>query len=82
MNAGVIDLAGLAQALVKQIAHLGGTVITDAKLRAATRTGAGWILPGTFDLIHAGYVVNCAGLHSDSVARKVGDRTEGRIVPF
>ena len=81
-NAGVIDFAGLAQALVREITRLGGNVITDAKLRAATRTGAGWILSGTFDLIHAGYVVNCAGLHSDSVARKFGDRTEGRIVPF
>jgi L-2-hydroxyglutarate oxidase len=57
-------------------------VLTNAKLSAATRTGEGWILSGNFDLIHAGYVVNCAGLHSDSVARKFGDRTEGRIVPF
>jgi L-2-hydroxyglutarate oxidase len=81
-NAGVIDFAGLAQALVKETTRLGGTVITNAKLRAATRMGVGWILSGTFDLIHAEYVINCAGLHSDSVARKFGDRTEGRIVPF
>ena len=81
-DAGVIDFAGLAQALVKEITRLGGQVLTNAKLSAATRTGEGWILSGNFDLIHAGYVVNCAGLHSDSVARKFGDRTEGRIVPF
>lgn len=81
-DAGVIDFAGLAQALVREITRLGGEVITNAKLSAATRTGEGWILSGNFDLIHAGYVVNCAGLHSDSVARKFGDRTEGRIVPF
>ena len=81
-NAGVIDFAGLAHALVREITRLGGNVITNARLRAATRMGSGWILSGTFDLIHAGYVVNCAGLHSDSVARKFGDRTEGRIVPF
>ena len=81
-DAGVIDFAGLAQALVKEITRLGGQVLTNAKLSAATRTGQGWILSGNFDLIHAGYVVNCAGLHSDSVARKFGDRTEGRIVPF
>lgn len=81
-HAGVIDFAGLAQALVREITRLGGEVITNAKLSAATRTGEGWILSGNFDLIHAGYVVNCAGLHSDSVARKFGDRTEGRIVPF
>jgi L-2-hydroxyglutarate oxidase LhgO len=81
-NAGVIDFAGLAKALVREITRLGGIVMTDARLRAATRTGAGWILSGTFDLIYAGHVINCAGLHSDSVARKFGDRTEGRIVPF
>jgi L-2-hydroxyglutarate oxidase len=81
-DAGVIDFAGLAQALVREIIRLGGMVLTNAKLSAATRTGEGWILSGNFDLIHAGYVVNCAGLHSDTVARKFGDRTEGRIVPF
>ncbi len=81
-SAGVVDFAALAQALVREISRLGGEVITNARLRAATRTGVGWILSGTFDLIHAGYVVNCAGLHSDSVARKFGDRTEGRIIPF
>jgi L-2-hydroxyglutarate oxidase len=81
-DAGVIDFAGLAQALVREITRLGGQVLTNAKLSAATRTGEGWILSGNFDLIHARYVVNCAGLHSDSVARKFGDRTEGRIVPF
>lgn len=81
-HAGVIDFAGLAQALVNEITRMGGQVITDAKLRAATRTGEGWLLTGTFDIIHAGYVVNCAGLHSDSVARKFGDRTAGRIIPF
>jgi L-2-hydroxyglutarate oxidase len=81
-HAGVIDFAGLAHALVREITRLGGSVTTNAKLGAATRTGAGWILSGTFDLIHAGYVVNCAGLHSDSVARKFGDRTDGRIIPF
>lgn len=81
-HAGVIDFAGLAQALVKEITRMGGQVLTNAKLRAATRTGEGWLLTGTFDIIHAGYVVNCAGLHSDSVARKFGDRTAGRIIPF
>jgi L-2-hydroxyglutarate oxidase len=81
-NAGVIDFRELALALVKEITRMGGKVITNAKLRAATRTGAGWILSGTFDIIHAGHVVNCSGLHSDSVARKFGDRTEDRIIPF
>ena len=81
-NAGVIDFAGLARALVGEITRLGGQVLTGAKLSSATRTGEGWILSGNFDVIYAGHVINCAGLHSDSVARKFGDRTEGRIVPF
>lgn len=81
-HAGVIDFAGVAKALVKEIIRMGGQVITNAKLQAATRTGEGWLLTGSFDLIYAGHVVNCAGLHSDSVARKFGDRTAGRIIPF
>jgi L-2-hydroxyglutarate oxidase len=81
-QAGVIDFAGVAKALVNEITRLGGEVVVNAKLLAATRMGDGWILEGSFPFMHAGYVVNCAGLHSDSVARKFGDRTEGRIVPF
>lgn len=81
-DAGVIDFGGLANALVAEIRRLGGEVITDAKLTAATLTGQGWLLEGTFPFMAAGFVVNCAGLHSDKVARIFGDRTGGRIIPF
>ena len=81
-NAGVIDFGGLANALVAEIRRLGGEIITDAKLTAATLTGQGWLLEGTFPFMAAGFVVNCAGLHSDTVARIFGDRTGGRIIPF
>ncbi len=81
-DAGVIDFAGLAQALVNEITRLGGEVVTGATVQAATRSGDGWLVEGTFDLTLARYVVNCAGLHCDRIARMFGERTEGRIVPF
>lgn len=81
-NTGVIDFKALADALAQEIKRLGGEIICDAKVRAATRTGSGWILEGTCPLTHASFVVNCAGLFSDKVARAFGDRTESRVIPF
>jgi len=81
-DSGVIDFAGLARALVQEIKRLGGEVLTAATVQAATRGGDGWLIEGTFDRLVARYVVNCAGLHCDRVARMFGERTAGRIVPF
>jgi L-2-hydroxyglutarate oxidase len=81
-DAGVIDFKGLAEALVVQIRSLGGEVLTDAHVISASRAGQEWNLSGTFSDIKSSYVVNCAGLYSDRVARLFGERPQGRIVPF
>ncbi len=81
-EAGIMDFTALAEALAVEIRQLGGVIATQARVKAATRTGVGWIIEGNFPLIHGQYAINCAGLHSDRVARIFGDRTEERIIPF
>lgn len=81
-EAGIIDFTALAEALAAEVRRLGGVIATQARVHAATRTGSGWIIEGNFPLIHAQYAINCAGLHSDRIARIFGDRTDERIIPF
>jgi L-2-hydroxyglutarate oxidase len=81
-DAGVIDFRGLAEALVAQIRSRGGEVLTGAHVISASRAGEEWSLSGTFSDIRSSYVVNCAGLYSDRIARVFGERPLGQIVPF
>jgi L-2-hydroxyglutarate oxidase len=81
-DAGVVDFKGLAEALVEQIRALGGEVLTGAKALSASRDGQEWRLSGAFSEIRSAYVVNCAGLYSDRIAKLFGERPAGRIVPF
>lgn len=81
-DAGVIDFQGVARALVGQITALGGEVLMGAQLASASREGHSWNLSGSFPDITASFVVNCAGLFSDRVARMFGNLPDGRIVPF
>lgn len=81
-GAGVIDFGGVARALVDEIKRMGGDVLVGARVAAAAREEADWILEGTFPQIKARYVINCAGLYSDRIARLFGDNPPGAIVPF
>ena len=80
---GIVDyrqVAGRLRALLEQDG--GGRVVTGAAVVAVeagrggvrVRTGAGWV--------QAGFLVNCAGLFSDRIARLSGLKPPVRIVPF
>lgn len=79
---GIVDYPAVAAALVQDIEALGGEVRTGSGLRRAVREGSGWRLITASGEQHADFVVNCAGLHSDRVAARMGVRTRVRIVPF
>jgi L-2-hydroxyglutarate oxidase len=80
-STGIIDFGGICRALVASL--------SDAELRLSTpalgirpgRHGGVEIATGT-DIVRADALVNCAGLHSDRVARLAGLTPRARIVPF
>lgn len=79
---GIVDYPAVCNALVDRIVALGGEVRTNAPVKAiASRTG-GWVVTTPRDEVHASYLINCAGLHCDRVARLTGERVDLRIVPF
>lgn len=81
-GAGTIDFFGVALALVREIVARGGEVRLQACIENASHTEQGWRLVGNFAPITAGFVINCAGLFSDTVARRLGASPTGEIIPF
>lgn len=79
---GIVDYAAVVQTLTREIERLGGGVRTGAGVTGLRRTGGGWRVTTCQGDIEAGAFVNCAGLHSDRVARMAGEDPPSRIVPF
>lgn len=69
-----------------RLAHLmedsGAPVVTGCRLVHARRRQEGFELTTTRGVLLARAVLNCAGLHSDRVARLLGARPGVRILPF
>ncbi len=81
-NTGIIDYMDVSRALVDEITNGGGQVHTGAEmLRASERDGRVVVETAKGEATAKG-LVNCAGLHADSVARAMGLDIDLRIVPF
>ena len=79
---GIADYPRVCTALVGEVERLGGRVVTCARVLSLRRSGGGWVADTEAGDFAAGYLVNCAGLHADRVARLAGEQPELRIIPF
>jgi L-2-hydroxyglutarate oxidase len=79
---GIIDYRGVVDALRGVIEAQGGRVMVGAPVGSARREGNRWRVFAGADEIQADFVVNCAGLQSDRVARIFGAQPSTHIVPF
>jgi L-2-hydroxyglutarate oxidase len=78
----IVDYAEVAQALARGLLAEGVVIRTGARVAAIEVTGDGFHLDTASGPVRARRLVNCAGLHSDVVARMTGARPGVRIVPF
>jgi len=79
---GIVDFKQVAATMARLIREAGGVIHTNARVnRIHTQTRALAIETGerTFT---CQYLINCAGLHSDRIARLCGLKPACRIVPF
>lgn len=79
---GIADYAHVVRTLVGEIERMGGAVQTSAGVSSIVREGAGWRLTTEAGDLRADALINCAGLHSDRVARMAGETPPCRIIPF
>jgi (S)-2-hydroxyglutarate dehydrogenase len=80
-STGIIDFPAICAALVRSLDKADLRLSTPALGIRPGRNGGVEIATGT-DIVRADALVNCAGLHSDRVARLAGLEPKARIVPF
>jgi L-2-hydroxyglutarate oxidase len=81
-STGITDYGAVARAYQGQLEAVGGEVLCGTEVLRSRDSGRTRIVETTRGDFEAGYVVNCAGLHSDRVARASGTDPRVKIVPF
>jgi L-2-hydroxyglutarate oxidase len=79
-----VDFGQVCRVLADLVEAAGGTVRLNAEVTAIRQVdgGARTVIETTRGEVVADYLVNCAGLHADRVARMAGLRPPAQIVPF
>jgi L-2-hydroxyglutarate oxidase len=79
---GIVDYAQVTAALAGDLRRLDGEVRTDARVLSLARSGSDTVLSTASGEVRGRYVIACAGLQADRVARRCGVDPGVRIVPF
>ena len=79
---GIVDYKEVTEAYADIVKKSGGEIKTLSKVLSISKDGNHHVLETTGGEIKTKFVVNCAGLHSDQVARMCGIDPQLRIVPF
>src|SRR3989475_3593535 len=81
-GAAITDYGAVTSTLARLVARAGGEIRTGAKLVGIQDRGAEIVLETTAGPVAARFAINCAGLHSDRIARLAGTDPGVAIVPF
>jgi len=79
---GIVDFGRVTEALGEELRAAGGDVFFGARLLAAAKDEGGYRLTTEGGEVSCRFVVGCAGLQADRVARLFGADPGVRIVPF
>jgi L-2-hydroxyglutarate oxidase len=79
---GIVDYRAVALRLGELIRDRGGEIRLDRRVIAVKREPGGITLDTNRDSVKARYLVNCAGLQSDRIARLCGLDPGVQIIPF
>lgn len=81
-EAGIVNYRRVCERLAELVAGPRGQVVTGARVWAVEERAERMIVRSTAGEFTGSYVVTCAGLHSDRVARLTGQSLTARVVPF
>ena len=79
---GIVDYAAVMRKMAELIRAAGHQIRTNAPALGIRSSGGRQIVCTPQGDIEADFVINCAGLHCDRVARSAGLHPASRIVPF
>jgi L-2-hydroxyglutarate oxidase len=81
-STGIIDYVAVAERYAALVRERGGEVRTGTRVTGLRRAQGAWVVETSTGTEHTPYLINCAGLHSDLMARLAGAPPPVRIVPF
>jgi L-2-hydroxyglutarate oxidase len=81
-STGITDYAMVSREYARQIANSGGKVSISTQVKGFARDNGTLVIETNSGEFHTRYVINCAGLQSDRVARMAGQNPDLMIVPF
>lgn len=79
---GIVDYVGVCRAMATEITAAGGEIRFDTAFESARNEAGKVVIETSGGRIVADGLVNCAGLHSDRVAKASGVTPDVRIIPF
>ncbi len=79
---GIVDFKAVANAYADRIREDGGEILTGREVVGIRKAGSDLFLETTQGSVGSKYLINCAGLYADRVARMMGVHPEVRIIPF
>ena len=79
---GITDFKAVAARYGELIRQNGGEVLMEHGVQRIVRPADGVVLETPRGVVQARFAINCAGLHSDKIARMAGARFGLQIVPF
>ena len=81
-STGIVDFVGVCRTLAGLIASQGGELKLNTKVTGFRAGNGEATVETSTGAFTARWIINCAGLHSDRVARLAGARPDAQIVPF
>lgn len=81
-STGITNFKLVARKYAELIGNAGGEILPGYGVEHIAHETGGVVLETMSGIVRARYAINCAGLHSDRLARMAGARLGLRIVPF
>ena len=81
-SAGIVNFKEIADALAGIIKNKGGDLRLKTKVEKIARDDQSVVIETIEATFHARFLINCAGLHSDRIAKLMNIKTGMKIIPF
>lgn len=79
---GIVDFPSAAETMATLLEENGHEVVCNSEVVQLRESNGSWIVTTSGDEFVADFIVNCAGLHCDTMAKLAGERPQTKIVPF
>lgn len=81
-DTGIVDYVQVTEKFAEIVVERGGEIRLRSRITACEPEGKGMVLTSGTEEIRCRFLINCAGLHSDRVARMCGVDPGLKIIPF